>query len=224
MVEALDAIECRVLGVLIEKSLTQPGSYPLTINAIVQGANQKQNRDPIMELEDDDVKAALAHMQTLHLIEQAPPLPGARAQRFAHNVVAKLTWDRREQAVMAELMLRGKQTPGELRTRASRMAALTDVPAVLNVLQELAAYNPPYVVELSREPGRTVTRYSHCMMPDDGEEDPSDDGLTAAPVRERTEPVDGAAMAEERSLRQRIELLENRVGILEKMIQSSRNQ
>ncbi|MGB0714830.1 MAG: DUF480 domain-containing protein [Phycisphaerae bacterium] len=216
----LDRIECRVLAVLIEKSLTQPASYPLTVNAIVQAANQKQNRDPIMALEDDEVKGALTHLQSMNLVQQAPPLPGARAQRFSHNVVEKLTWDRREQAIMAELMLRGRQTPGELRTRASRMAPLTDVPAVLNVLQELAAYSPPYVKELGREPGRTVTRYEQLLHVD-GEE-PS---LDESPIADSGMSLDAApAAVDERSLRQRVELLESRVAILEKILEAYQNK
>lgn len=159
----LDAIELRVLGVLIEKSLTQPGGYPLTLNALVLGANQKQNRDPVLELTEADVARALGRLQRKDLAEQAPPDAGARSNRFAHRVVETLQWDRRDQAVMAELMLRGRQTAGELRTHASRMTPFGALESIQSTLCELAGRESPLVEELPREPGRSANRWRHLL-------------------------------------------------------------
>ncbi|MFQ5413444.1 MAG: DUF480 domain-containing protein, partial [Phycisphaerae bacterium] len=143
--------ELRVFGVLIEKSLTQPDSYPLTMNAIRLGASQKQNRNPVAEYTEADVSRAVYALQQKDLVEQAPPVPGARANRFAHRANEVLHWDRREQAIMAELMLRGRQTAGELRSRASRMTPLRDSESVAAVLEDMKRGDPPVVEELARE-------------------------------------------------------------------------
>lgn len=160
---ALDEIEIRVLGVLIEKSLTQAGTYPLTMNAIVLGANQKQNRDPVLELAESDVARALTRLQQKRLVKQAPPSAGARSNRFEHSCVDAFQWDRRQQAIMAEFFLRGRQTPGELRTHASRMTPFPDLEAIGNTLRELASSSPPFVEELSREPGRSANRWRQLL-------------------------------------------------------------
>jgi len=159
----LSDVEIRVLGVLIEKSLIQGGSYPLTLNALTLGANQKQNREPVVEYSESEVSIALRNLQHKQLVVQAAPAMGARAVRFEHRVVDVFHWDRREQAVMAELMLRGRQTSGELRTHAVRMTPLPDLPAVTAVLGALKAASPPFVEELSREPGRSANRFRHLL-------------------------------------------------------------
>jgi len=159
----LTDIELRVLGVLIEKSLTQAGGYPMTMNALVLGCNQKQNRDPVVEFAEGDVARALHALQVKGLVKESAPAPGARATRFAHHVLDKFRWDRRQQAVMAELMLRGRQTPGELRTHASRMTPFDDLPAITVVLNELKNAETPFVEELPREPGRSADRFRHLL-------------------------------------------------------------
>lgn len=156
--------QIRVLGALIEKSLSHPGSYPLTINAILLGANQKQNRDPVVDHTEADVTRALQGMISRKIVAQAPPSSGARANRFEHRVLDAFGWDRREQAVMAELMLRGRQTAGEMRSRASRMTPLTDLGAVDAVLRALMEHDPPFVEELAREPGRSTNRFRHLLQ------------------------------------------------------------
>lgn len=163
MPAVLNDYEQRVLGVLLEKSLTNPGSYPLTLNAVLLGANQKQNRDPVVEYTESDVSRALHSLQLKGLVKQAAPALGARANRFEHHVVEALHWDQREQAVMAELLLRGRQTPGELRTHASRMVPLQDMESVFAILRDLGAADPPFVVELTREPGRSANRWQHRL-------------------------------------------------------------
>lgn len=165
----LNEIEARVLGVMIEKSLTQPNAYPMTINSIRLGANQVQNRDPVMELQDGDVSRALQTLQHKHLAGQAPPNPGDRSNKFKHRVVDTFHWDQREQAIMAELMLRGRQTAGELRTRATRMVPLQDLESVVAILESLKKGEKPFVEELAREPGKSANRFRHLLSADEGE-------------------------------------------------------
>ncbi|MEK6676942.1 MAG: DUF480 domain-containing protein [Planctomycetota bacterium] len=159
----LQEIEIRILGVLIEKALSQSGSYPLTLNSLVAGANQLQNRDPVLQLREYDISAALRTLQHKHLVVQAPPSAGARSNRFEHKALDVFKWDRREQAVMAELMLRGRQTAGELRTHASRMTPFQDVDSVMVTLQGLMTPEHRFVAELPREPGKSTNRFRHLF-------------------------------------------------------------
>ena len=230
----LEDNEQRVLGVLIEKSLTQQSSYPMTLNAIVLGANQKQNRDPVLALTEQDVGKALHGLQQRRLVAQADPASGARVNRFAHNVVERLEWDRHDQAVMAELMLRGHQTPGELRSRASRMTPFQDVQSVIGILSRLQEADPPFVEELPREPGRSANRFRHLIGVDamaaaapDGSDpqlpDPTEqraDVTTGTPVT--TERPSVPTMPIDTSLAQRVAALEARVEVLERHL-SDRN-
>lgn len=163
---SFNGIELRVLGVVMEKALAHTSGYPLTVNAVVLGANQKQNRNPVAEYSEADITRALYGLQTKQVIKHATTSAGARANRFEHNVVERFHWDRREQAVMAELMLRSHQTPGELRSRASRMTPFQDLTAVTVVLEELARCDPPFVEELAREPGRSANRWRHLLAAD----------------------------------------------------------
>ncbi len=156
-------VELRVLGVMIEKSLTQPDGYPLTMNAIVLGANQKQNRDPVMHFSEAEVARALQSLMDKELAGQSSPATGARANRFEHNVLERFHWDRREQALMAELILRGRQTAGELRSRAARMTPFEDLEAVMSVIGDLCSGDPRFVEELSREPGRSANRFRQLL-------------------------------------------------------------
>ena len=163
---ALTPSQQRAFGVLLEKSLSQPAYYPMTLNAITAAANQKQNRNPVMSLSDGEVAKTIHELQEMKLVTLAPPAPGARANRFAHQAHGKLDWDRPQQAIMAELLLRGPQTTGELRTRAGRMSAtFQSLEVVANVLSDLATRQPPLVRELEREPGRSATRFAHLLGP-----------------------------------------------------------
>lgn len=228
MTAKLNDIELRVLGVLMEKALTTPDAYPLTINSLVGGANQKQNRDPIMSLTDGDVSRTLQTLTHKDLAHQAPPEPGARSNRFQHSVVETFHWDKRGQAIMTELLLRGRQTGGELRSRASRMCSFADVPAVLNTLAELAQADPPFVEELPREPGRSANRWRHLLaeeeeqMPAEAAAAPSvSAGVTAIPQAvSTTAPAIAAAgddlTARLASLERRVAALETRLGDGEK--------
>lgn len=166
-VQSLNEIERRVLGVLIEKSLAQPDYYPMTLNAVVAACNQKQNRDPVLELDEDLVLETLEQLRAAGIVGKVLPAPGARKDRFKHEVESHFGWQKRERAVMAELLLRGPQTQGELRSRCSRLVPFEDLAAVSMVLDCLAQYDPPLAAQLPRVPGQSATRYAHLLYPED---------------------------------------------------------
>ena len=210
--------QVRVLGVLIEKSLTHPGSYPLTLNAIVLGASQKQNRSPVESYSETAVGKALYSLQEMDLVAHAPPAPGARANRFKHRAVETFHWDPREQAVMAEFMLRGRQTVGELRTRASRMKPFDDLEALGAVLAGLMDHEPAFVAQLPREPGRSATRFRHLLSGEEaGVSDMSSEAVTqssdAVTQSSTPEPHDDQA-----GLADRVARLEARVTELSRVV------
>ncbi len=211
MLIPLNAIHRRVLGVLMEKSMTTPGGYPLTLNAMVVGSNQLTCREPVMHLSEGDVSRAVMQLQSPacgQLVKQAPPDRTARANRFEHQAEARFGWDKRERAIMAELLLRGPQTAGELKTNASRMTPLDDIQVVMNLLTEFARHEPPYVRELPRQPGKNTTRFDHLFyLPD--EQAASD------AVVETTTP----SPAPRSSLEERIERLEAEVAMLRQRVE-----
>jgi uncharacterized protein YceH (UPF0502 family) len=154
--------EVRVLGSLIEKDITTPDYYPLSLNALVNACNQKNNRDPVMTLNDDSVRQALSSLQEKRL---AGPAGGAdsRVTKYEHRLQEVFNFDRREIAVICVLLLRGAQTPGELRGRTERMykfEALEDVEATLKRLMER---EPPLAGVLPRQPGTKESRYMHLF-------------------------------------------------------------
>ncbi len=167
MLPKLTPAQRRVLGVLIEKSMTTPGQYPLTMNSLLTGCNQLTCRDPVLTLSEGDVAKAVFELQQWQLVAQAPPDRTARANRFVHNVEQRFGFGARERALMAELLLRGPQTIGELKGNASRMTPLEDLHYVSELLGALAGREPPFVRELPRQPGKSVVRYDHLFYPDD---------------------------------------------------------
>lgn len=156
----LNEIEVRVLGALIEKELTTPENYPLSLNALVNACNQKSNRDPVLNLEEADVIRALDSLR----FKQYALLSGAggRVSKFRHALVEKFRFSPAELALLCELLVRGAQTVGELRTRAERMHQFSDLAEVEAVLQELMERTPPLVTRLPRQPGRKESRY--CQL------------------------------------------------------------
>jgi uncharacterized protein YceH (UPF0502 family) len=208
----LNDIEQRVLGVLIEKSLTQPDAYPLTFNSLLLGANQKQNRDPVREFTEREISEGLRALELKQLATQAPAAFGARSVRFKHHVVEKFQWDRREQAVMAELMLRGRQTAGELRTHAGRMTPFADLEAVGVTLNALRNREHPVIEELAREPGRSANRFRHLLGPPHASPLPVATPETETVFGTRETP---AAAADSASLAARVTKLEEAVARLE---------
>jgi len=211
-VPILHDTELRVLGVLIEKSLTQPGSYPMTMNAVVSGANQKQNRDPVLELSESEIAKALYSLGQKRFVEQAPGAAGARVNRFGHRVVERVSWDRREQAVMAELILRGHQTPGELRSRGDRMTPIPDMAAVMSILQALSSGERGFLEEIPRVPGQSATRFRHLLAADSVREDAGSE--VASPPAVAVPDVG----AEDGGLAQRVAALEQRLCGLEERL------
>jgi len=156
----LDPHESRVLGVLVEKELTTPDQYPLTLNAATNGSNQKNNRDPVLELSEREVEAALRKMIVKGLVGSVHPV-GSRVEKFRHNAEAILAVDKPKLAVLAELLLRGVQQPGELRGRASRMAPIESLGALSGILGPLIETG--LVVRLDPSPGSRAERYGHTL-------------------------------------------------------------
>jgi len=157
----LSLLETRVLGVLVEKQHTVPDTYPLTLNALVAGCNQKTSRDPILDASDADVQAALDSLRAHSLVVESS---GSRVMRYAHNVERALAIPAQAVALLATLMLRGPQTAGELRINAERLHRFADISAVQGFLQELAARPAgALVVELPRLPGSRENRWAHLL-------------------------------------------------------------
>jgi uncharacterized protein YceH (UPF0502 family) len=160
----LSPIEARVIGVLIEKGQTTPDQYPLTVNAVVNGANQKNNRDPVTAIDDGDALSALIALRNKGLVVQQDS-PGQRAPRFRHQFKEKLGVNTPEMVILAELLLRGPQTQGELRGRASRMHPLESLEMVRNVLQQLMEKPEPLVRQIAPAPGSRAERYEQLLAP-----------------------------------------------------------
>ncbi len=158
----LTEIETRVLGSLIEKDITTPDYYPLSLNALVNACNQKNNREPVMTLDENSVRDALATLQEKRL---AGPAGGAdsRVTKFEHRLQEVYNFDRREIAVLCVLLLRGPQTPGELRGRADRMYHFDALEDVVSTLDRLAQRQPPLAAVLPRQPGTKESRYMHLF-------------------------------------------------------------
>lgn len=157
----LDPIEVRVLGCLVEKDLATPEYYPLTLNALINACNQKSNRDPVVQLAETDVVRALDSLRRKQLAHQSAE--GVRATKYCHNLESQLRLEPEELALVAELLLRGPQTVGELRSRAERMCPMGDLLAVEQHLQDLMAREEPLVVRLPRQPGRKENRFAHLL-------------------------------------------------------------
>lgn len=156
----LDPVEIRVLGVLLEKEQTTPEACPLTVNSILAGANQKTNRDPVMELTEEQVVEALDRLRQEVLAWRTE---GARSEKWQQSVVRRWGLDRAGKALMTLLLLRGAQTPGELRTRSERMNPFATVQEVEEALQRMAGIDEPLVREMPRRPGQKETRWIHLV-------------------------------------------------------------
>ena len=163
----LSPLEARVIACLIEKQITTPDQYPLSLNALVNACNQKSNRDPVMDLDEPGVQRIVDALAKKHLVVEKSGF-GSRVPKYQHRFCntefGVLKFDPQELAIVCELLLRGPQTPGELRARASRMAGFADVSEVEGVLAKLVSRDDgPFVVQLAREPGRRESRYAHLF-------------------------------------------------------------
>jgi uncharacterized protein YceH (UPF0502 family) len=159
----LGAQECRVLGCLVEKERATPQQYPLSLNALTLACNQSTNRDPIVAYGEAEVQDAVTSLKTRGLVRFVHPSHGRSALRFRHVVDEELGLDPGQRSVLAVLLLRGPQTPGELRVRTERLAEFEDVRAVESVLQALAGRPEPLVRRLARQPGQKEERYAHLL-------------------------------------------------------------
>jgi uncharacterized protein YceH (UPF0502 family) len=201
----LTPYEARVLGALIEKEITTPEQYPLSLNALTAACNQKSNRDPVLDLSEAEVRPVVDGLVKRYL---ASTLTGGRVvkyrQRLCNSAFGDVQLTPLERGILCELLLRGPQTPGELRTRAERLCAIQDVAEVEAALVRLAERDPPWVVRLAREPGRREARYAH-LLGDGSEPEWSADPRPEPETREK--PSSG-------SDRERIAALEREVADL----------
>jgi uncharacterized protein YceH (UPF0502 family) len=220
----LDPIQLRVLGSLIEKEITTPENYPLSLNALVSACNQRSSRDPVLELSEEDVRQALHTLEDLALTN---PVRDARVPKYEHRIRTVLNLRRDETAALCLLMLRGPQTPGELRSRADRLYTFDDLTAVQSTLERLANRpatdesvpdnTGPLVTLLPRQPGSREARYAHLLgaTPD----------LTVYPAQ-RAEATTSASQrlvqleAEVATLSDAIETLTSRIDQLEASLKS----
>ncbi|HDC4441520.1 TPA: YceH family protein [Enterobacter cloacae] len=203
----LSATEARVIGCLLEKQVTTPEQYPLSVNAVTMACNQKTNREPVINLGEHEVQDILEELVKRHYLRTVSGF-GNRVtkyeQRFCNSEFGDLKLSAAEVAVITTLLLRGAQTPGELRTRASRMHEFADMQEVEQTLDGLATREDgPYVVRLAREPGKRESRYMHLFS---GEVDTS------------TVLADSAAPAAHDSLAARVEALEEEVAGLKQRL------
>lgn len=158
----LTTTEIRVLGCLIEKEMTTPDYYPLTLNGLTTACNQKSNRNPELNLDETDVVKALDKLRFKGMAMQASG-EGSRVPKYRHTLAEKMYFEPEQLAILCELFVRGPQTLGELRTRCERMHPFTDTTAIENVLTELNDSGEPLVVKLPRQPGQKEQRYAHLF-------------------------------------------------------------
>ena len=210
MQAVLDAIEARVIGTMIEKRITVPDSYPLTINSIVNGCNQMNNRAPVTSLTEAEVTSAVERLRERSF---AGLYTGAatRVPKYAERFAERLGIAAAETALLCELMLRGAQMPGELRSRAERMHAFADLGELESTLQAMSELTPPLVVQLPREAGARAAKWQHMLF---GGELPAADAVALPPSK----------MDREAALSERVLALETKVAELEELLTALRMQ
>jgi len=207
----LNDVEARVLGSLIEKEITTPDYYPLSLNALVNACNQKSNREPVMNLDETAVSGALAELTEKNLAAGTSGRD-SRVLKYEHRLQEAFNFDRLETAMLCVLLLRGPQTPGELRSRTERMHKFDDLEQVQSTLQRLMKREPPIVAMLPRQPGTKEARYAHLLS---GElQAPA----VFAPEHAAPSPLRGSSDAE------RIARLEDAVARLEKELAETKKQ
>lgn len=218
----LTAHEARILGCLVEKQITTPEQYPLSLNAITNACNQKSNREPVLDLSEQEVQSVIDSLSRKHLVIERSGF-GSRVpkyqQRFCNTEFSVLQFTPQERAIVCELLVRGPQTPGELRSRAARMADINDVSQVEAALEALRTRESgPLVQQLAREPGRRDSRYAHLFSGPVGETAP----VEAAPPAESL-PATGIA-SPATSVLERLATLEQEMRSLRAEIASLRDR
>ncbi len=160
----LNPIEERILGCLIEKEMATPEYYPLTLNALVNACNQKSNRHPVMELDTATVEHALLELRMEHKLAVEVSVSGSRVMKYRHNIADHWGFSLSQMAILCELLLRGPQTPGDLRAHCSRLHALADSNEVEQILDELKTHEDGcFVLQLPRQPGKRERRWAHLF-------------------------------------------------------------
>lgn len=213
--------EARVIGSLIEKALTTPDQYPLSLNSLTMACNQKSNREPVMELLEAQVQSTLDDLVKKHLVSPISAM-GSRVvkyqHRFCNTQFSELQLSPGELAVVCVLLLRGWQTPGELRTRTQRLHDFNDVLDVEKVLHQMMARNQPLIARLDREAGKRESRYAHLFGTDIN--DQARPSVSITPSATQAEPADdiAALKAEISNLRAQYEQLSERVALLEGLL------
>ena len=207
----LTETEVRVLGALVEKETTTPEYYPLSLNALVNACNQKSNREPVMTLDEDSVRKALRSLTEQYLVRAASG--DSRVAKYEHRLNELCNFHRHEIAVLCVLMLRGPQTPGELRTRSERMHTFEELDAVHSALNLLMRREPPLVKVLPRQPGTKESRFMHSL---------SGDAAPAATAEPETSAEREAAVVGGQT--ERITQLEGEVAELRRELETLREQ
>ena len=210
MQAVLDAIEARVIGTMIEKRITVPDSYPLTINSIVNGCNQMNNRAPVTALSESEVNSAVERLRDRGFTGLFTGI-ATRVPKYSETFAERLGLQRAETALLCELMLRGAQMPGELRSRAERLHAFADLAEVENTLSAMGQLMPPLVVQLPREGGARAAKWQHMLF---GGELPEAGAPTLPPSK----------LDRETALADRVTALEVKVAELEDALTSLRLQ
>jgi len=219
----LDPIQVRVLGTLIEKEIVTPENYPMSLNALIAGCNQKSSRDPVLDLDENQVRQALHTLEEQRLVSVARD---SRVAKFEHRARTVLNLRRDETAVLCLLLLRGSQTPGELRSRAERMYSFDDIAAVESTLnrlmssvdEERSAGSPrPLVAALQRQPGSREVRYMHLLSGSAGETLKSTDSVGSGAAQAAPRGELAIRIAE---LEQQMQALQAMISRLEERLQS----
>jgi uncharacterized protein len=210
MQSVLDPIEARVIGTLIEKRITVPDVYPMTINSLVNGCNQSNNRAPVTSLTESEVASAVERLRERGFTSLYTGA-ATRVPKYSETFAERLGLQRAETALLCELMLRGAQMPGELRSRAERMHAFADLQEVENTLKSMSELMPPLVVQLPREAGARAAKWQHMLF---GGEIPEVTGHALPPSK----------VGRETQLSERVSTLEAKVAELEEMLAALRVQ
>ena len=216
---SLTALQCRVIGVMLEKEITTPDQYPLSLNGLMNGCNQKSAREPVMSLSESEVQKTLDELSSLNLISEQRVTSSRVVKyqhRFCNTEFGDLQFSKQQLAIVCLMLLRGAQTPGELRTRSNRLADFNDVSGVDKALGELNTLKAePLVIKLPREAGKRESRYAHLL----GDEDVTVNNSVSITAQDTviTEPNSNASRI--LVLEQQVEDLSNKMLELEKVIQ-----